>query len=294
MQEIEWFKFCENLISSRILPPIKFKPKILKQNYFTIELVEDFKACPPLFRNMDISSFWNKIEENCNMSESNESLMLSTKIVPMIEEEKPNSKEDKWTDKIELRVSKNGHPITSLHFNNPTDSFATRCDVIYKTLLRDWRKYFTDKFQVKMIKKNKNPQKLEKELDEFVELHFWKLSPKMIKDVKFYLGCLVYPKELVSNRAGLYDENSNSIKGSERSKKIKKIKELHTFLYNFSLEKWEKFFENEALWKIFLHYIQMIEDRIKNSSTMNNNREVYMAALKLIMAKIESKLSLSS
>ena len=288
-EDLDMYAYFDSLIWTRVLPRIRFKPKVLKQNYFSNELIEYFQTRPIKEEVRAPAIIQKDTAENLSSWGNEESPMSSTKLIPTLEE-KNDSIDAKEAEKVELRVSKNGHPITSLHFNNPTDSFATRCDVIYKTLLRDCRKFFTDKFQVKMIKKSKNPQKLERELDEFVEINFSELSSRMIKEVKFYLGWLVYPKELVTNRAGLYDEKSNAIKGNERSKKVKKIKELHTFLYNFSMEKCEKFFENEALWKIFVHYIERIDERIKISSTMENNKDVYMAALGLIMKKISATL----
>lgn len=172
-----------------------------------------------------------------------------------------------------------------LHFNNPGETFATRCDVIYKTLLRDCRKYFTDSFKMKSMRKAKKLSKLGRILDDFVNINFAKYDDNTRADIRFYLGCLVYPKEMISTRIGLYDENCKILKGNERAKKVRKIKELHNFLYNFSMEKCEKFFSNSSLCIIFKYYMGVCLDRIDTSPTMSKNKEVYWSALKLISIK---------
>ena len=187
---------------------------------------------------------------------------------------------------LEMKVCKKNDSLVTLNFNNPTTSFSTRCDVVYKTLLRDCRKYFADKFEVKKIKRSKETNSLNNEIDEFVNAEFQEYDDQMQKDIKFYIWWLIYPKEMFTSRVGVYDEDCNVLKGNERSKKVRKIKELHNYLYSFSMEKCEKFFEIVALRKIFKHYISIINERIPLSPTMQKNREVYMAAINILINKI--------
>lgn len=65
-------------------------------------------------------------------------------------------------------VNHNTSMVNSLHFNNPTDKLATRCDVIYKTLLRDCRKYFVEVFSSRFgNKRMKENQTLLEGIREF-------------------------------------------------------------------------------------------------------------------------------
>ena len=146
--------------------------------------------------------------------------------------------------KLEMKVCKKNGSHVTLYFNNPTASFSTRWDVIYKTLLRDCRKYYADRFEMKKFKRSRQTNCLNREIEEFVISNFSEYNDHMQNEIKFYILWLIYPKEMVSNRVGVYDEDFNMLKGNERSKKIKKIKELHNYLYNFSMEKCEKFFWN--------------------------------------------------
>ena len=75
-----------------------------------------------------------------------------------------------------------------LQFSNPSNSFATRCDVVYKTLLRDCRKYFTDALQMKNMRKSKKLSNIGRVLDEFVRNRFEQYSEDSIHQLKFYLG----------------------------------------------------------------------------------------------------------
>ena len=54
-----------------------------------------------------------------------------------------------------------------LHFNNPTENLATRCDVVYKTLLRDCRKYYCDIFMVNINRKYKKMPDVIKNINEY-------------------------------------------------------------------------------------------------------------------------------
>ena len=173
-----------------------------------------------------------------------------------------------------------------LQFSNPSNSFATRCDVVYKTLLRDSRKYFTDALQMKSMRKSKKLSNIGRVLDEFVRNRFEQYNEDSIHQLKFYLGWLVYPKEMISSKVGLVDENNELLRGAEKNAQIKKIRNLHTFLYNFSMQRWEEFFEIAPLALLFKEYLNNIEERTLVSDTINRNIVAYDIALDLIDAKI--------
>ena len=173
-----------------------------------------------------------------------------------------------------------------LQFSNPSNSFATRCDVVYKTLLRDCRKYFTDALQMKSMRKSKKLSNIGRVLDEFVRNRFEQYSEDSIHQLKFYLGWLVYPKEMISSKVGLVDENNELLRGAKKNDQIKRIRDLHQFLYNFSMQRWEEFFEIAPLALLFKEYLNNIEERILVSDTMSKNRSTYGIALDLVDAKI--------
>mmetsp|Transcript_28993 Transcript_28993/g.25642 ORF Transcript_28993/g.25642 Transcript_28993/m.25642 type:complete len:213 (+) Transcript_28993:331-969(+) len=170
----------------------------------------------------------------------------------------------------------------TLQFSNPTASFSTRCDVIYKTLLRDCRRYYYDSFDMKRMRKNRRVYHLSKTLSLFVQTNFEHATEEFKRELKFTLGCLVYPKEMTNAKVLIYDQDGNVVKGAERTKKLKKVKELHAYLYSFSMDKCEKFFKNPYLSVLFGHYLDNFQERVEANETLKKNEEVYYAAIKLI------------
>ena len=84
--------------------------------------------------------------------------------------------------------------------------------------------------------------------------------------------------------------DTKALNNSERAKKVRQVKELHSYLYNFSMEKCEKFFESVPLCILFKEYLMHSKSRIEESCTMSKNEQVYHSALKLILIKIEDVL----
>lgn len=193
-------------------------------------------------------------------------------------------------EEMELSVFRHGQLPTSLHFNNPTESFSTRWDVVYKTLLRDCRKFYSEAFQLKNMRKSHKRNHLYKNLDEFVDSKFGEFSDVCKGEIKFYLGSLIYPKQMAAFKLNSYDDSDKTQKSNERIKRVKKIRELHDFLYNFSMEKCERFFSNQVLCILFKYYMIAIQSRIESSTTMGKNKGVYYNALKLILIKINNSL----
>lgn len=311
ISSISFPQFQDSSILCRELPKVLIKPKVIRLDVDTNKLVSFFENSPPKFfeksspksDSSDLVQF-NQIEKSyqVRIGVTNSAFTRMTPKTSIDQESfwaidklsELDSPKECEVEKIELKYTKREKPPTQLHFNNPTPSFSTRWDVIYKTLLRDCRKYFTECFQMKSMRKAKKLSKLAAILDRFVEETFTKHSKWVRREILFYLGCLVYPKEMISSRVGLYDEEGRILKGKERANKVKRIKELHNFLYNFSMEKWEKFFENPYLCIVFQAYISGDPKRIETNSTMNKNRLVYRGAIDLIDRKIESSLKKSN
>ena len=133
--------------------------------------------------------------------------------------------------------TKKGEGLPTLQFNNTSKSLSTRCDVVYKTLLRDCRRYYNDKFQVKKMRKNRRAFYLTKTLKKFVDEKFSNLSTDEKRELEFYLGSLVNPKEMMDSKVKLYGSDGQVLKGTERTHKLKKVVPVYAALYNYSLDK---------------------------------------------------------
>ena len=127
-------------------------------------------------------------------------------------------------------------------------------------------------------------------IDAFVRNRFIGYQ-EVIKQLNFYLGWLVYPKEMISSKVGLKDDENRLLVGAERKEQVKKIEAMHQFLYNFSMKGWEEFFSIPSIGIIFREYTKRIEERFAVNETMNKNREVYEMALCMIDSKINHNTS---
>jgi hypothetical protein len=189
-----------------------------------------------------------------------------------------------------MAKTKNGEGLPTLQFNNSTTSLSTRCDVVYKTLLRDCRRYYNDKFQVKKMHKNKRAFYLTKTLKKFVDENFSNRSTDDKRELEFYLGSLVNPKEMMDSEVTLYGSNGQVLKGTERTQKLKKVIRVYAVLYNYSMDKCENFFDNKFLSMLFQNYAQDFEQRIAICSTIENNQDVYRSTLSLIGRRISANI----
>jgi hypothetical protein len=194
----------------------------------------------------------------------------------------------KYLKDFRINLDRYGKKPSTLHFNNPTDNFSTRCDVIYKTLLRDCRKYYTEKLNFKCVKKGSKSAQKSQTFERYIEHAFGEYSNETIAEIKFYLNWFTFPKQIMVSSCEPFLREA----GEDMSQARRKIvREFHVYLYNFSMEKCEKFFSNRVLSIIFKDYILNAKSRIEESPTMQKNIEVYHSALKLILNKIDKTLS---
>lgn len=256
------------------------------------ELLKYFEEKPPSFSAIDTKFPCKKDTENSsNWNESNgSSIEYKASGKPNADDQIDFDFDDQnkvqVDGKLDMRPRVIGGVLSTLYFINPTSTFSTRCDVIYKTLMRDWRKFYADRFSVVNIRRAKIKSGLEKAISDYVSTKFSEYSYEVQNELKFNICCLIYPKELISNKYDLFDENSNLLKGKDRSRKVKRIKELHNHLYTFSMDKWERFFEDEPLNIIFENYMTHIEQRIQESYTMTKNKQIYLAAWEILRNKM--------
>ena len=216
-----------------------FTPRPVPQTEF--DLLRHFELCPPNFAPLkkeqenlceDVSQDFDIVERKEPSGDQSVRLRSPSSAFTLVK----NETSPKAPLKLRLK-SKSGGNLPFLQFRNPTPSFSTRCDVIYKTLLRDCKRYFFEIFQMRKLRKHKRIYYLSKTLTNYVNQRFEHLSDEVKNELKIHIGCLVYPKEMASSKVIIHDASGSPIRGSERAKKLKKIKEIHTILYNFSMEK---------------------------------------------------------
>lgn len=175
---------------------------------------------------------------------------------------------------------------TVLTFDNETGELATRCDVVYKTILRDFRRFFLDEYKIKK-QQGQNGRDLGASLMSFTETLFPRKSEAECKAISIDLGCLLFPKEIIKNAEILREiERTNHFGVETCENKIFEIMRIHGFLYKFSIDKIEECFENNSLCELFLFYVtQTREDRISSNPTMNKNGQIYLKARDILEEK---------
>jgi hypothetical protein len=141
---------------------------------------------------------------------------------------------------------------------------------------------------MKKLRKYKRVYYLNRTLEDVVSNNFSNLSNDDKRELEFYLGSLVYPKEMACVKVAIYGPNGQVLKGTERSQKLKKVKHVHAALYNFSMDKCESFFDNRFLSMIFQNYAQEFEGRIASVPTIESNQDVYRSSLELINNRIRA------
>jgi hypothetical protein len=106
------------------------------------------------------------------------------------------------------------------------------------------------------------------------------------RELEFYLGSLVYPREMVNTKISIYGTSGQVLEGDERRQKLKKAKSIQAALYRYSNDKCEAFFDNRFLSMIFQKYAEGFERRVARCSTMEKNQDAYRFSLKLINRRI--------
>lgn len=175
-------------------------------------------------------------------------------------------------------------------FDNETGLLATRCDVVYKTILRDFRRYFLDEYKAfKSI--CKQDWGSTQSLVRFTSKIYPEKSVKEVKELSLDLGCLLFPKELVKDQKALKEIQKVGTFGEEIETIQFEIMRIHGFLYKFSIDKIEECFQNISLCELFLTYVEATrETRIGLNPTMKKNSSIYLKARKILEDKASGSL----
>lgn len=180
------------------------------------------------------------------------------------------------------------------------DSDTLRYDVIYKNLLRDFRRFYfydfnssTDYFRMKR-RQIKNVLKLcvtnyieMKGLDLFAE------NKGISKDtLVFALGALVYPKHMLKACDPNFSEKNALVLRKEIKNfwtpEARKIIKVYHYMYRFSVDLLYRFKKDEALMCLFEHYVlHHMKARMQGNKPMMKHVEAYNEAVWRMLENIE-------
>ena len=157
---------------------------------------------------------------------------------------------------------------------------SQRRDVIFKTIIRDMRKFFIEDFNTctGYVKRKRYKRKdfYLTWVDEYIlEEHIRPASLKNgrpIKDFNIYCGALIYPKEL------------ESIISKKSQKKLSE--EIYDALYKFSLGKMKNLLMKDAIYNLFMTYHDheiKHGDRLNTNKTMKKHQVLYVEAYKILV-----------
>ena len=125
-------------------------------------------------------------------------------------------------------------------------SFACRADVIYKKILRDFRRYFINDFKEKTGYKDSKSDKLNAHvvqlLDSYINMVFGK-ELQFREEIMQTLGSLIFP-------------NQNFSTSSDKKVKSKKeVNKIHDTLYKFSITKVDRLLEDRNVWFLLKFFL---------------------------------------
>jgi len=283
--------FLTNQINSEVnnaVLPLNELIKQRRQNIIVpIPVYGSQKLTEPVDDSRDrIESISTAKDEQTPRSHVRESPMSPTKVVENeLTPEKPKTNKKKSKDKLKLIKM-------DLAFENEGGDLATRWDVVYKTILRDFRRYFLDGYKA-FNSTYKERHGMEDSLLKYAIKLFPNMSVDQWKTISLDLGSLLFPKETAKDSHILKEMERRNHFGWEKSDIVNQIMKIHGFLYKFSIDKIEECFQNFSLCQLFDLYAKETGiERISSNSTMSRNASIYLKARKILMSKASKTISL--
>jgi hypothetical protein len=227
-----------------------------------------------------------KAEGSCFNLNANESVLKADKKSFDIEECFIKVKERKKKTDVSFsmkRIDKN-KLCEMNNFDNPSNkpisSFTCRADVIYKKVLRDFRRYFVNQFanftQIVDLTSVRKKRERENLLMDFVNSKF-SVDLERKSEVAYCLGTLLSPKAVSRNFF-------------ELRKPKKDVFKIHDTLYKFSIKKVEDLTGDFAACILFDRFLSVDEnvERIMQCPKVSSNS--YEQAIDLLRARISKTL----
>lgn len=190
------------------------------------------------------------------------------------------------------------------------DYLSSRCDVVYKSILRNFRRFYQTMFKqnTEHSRKTKN-EHLENNLRDFSRilrtLHFDESFSE--EDLMFYIGSLICPLDIIKKKIKLPQMKEKYFTGRHKKEWVDKILMVHDALYKFSIQKVTDLMKNSYLAQLFKLYYETIQGTgsydlskaeskscnrrlsINTSESSNDLEEIYKVAFeKLVNIKVEN------
>lgn len=165
--------------------------------------------------------------------------------------------------------------------DSPTSisSFACRADVIYKKILRDFRRYYINSFNettgYKESKRGKGKEFSLQMLYKYVDNVFGE-DLKNKEDITFTLGSLIFPNNFSKTSLG------------KKKKSKKEICKIHDTLYKFSISKVDKLFEDKYVGFLMYHFLNQPTNTNELIGLSKISEESYTTAFNLIRSRVEA------
>ena len=165
--------------------------------------------------------------------------------------------------------------------DSPTSisSFACRADVIYKKILRDFRRYYINNFNeitgYKDSKRGKGKEFALQLLYKYVDTVFGQ-DMKNKDDIVFTLGSLIFPNNFCKTSLG------------KKKKSKKEISKIHDTLYKFSISKVDKLLEDKYVGYLMHYFLDQTENTRELISQSKVSEESYITAFNLIRSRVQN------
>ena len=181
------------------------------------------------------------------------------------------------------------HHISFYNRREKTDPeyLSSRCDVVYKTILRDFRRYFINRF-----KQSSGPKKNKYKFNSFETLfrRFWESVKNQhfpeetdCDTISFYIGSLVCPQDIEKHKVELKGLDDTFTTGKSKKTSIKKLYRVHDALYKFSMEKISNLMKDDIYYKLFkVYYTALLNNEIVFMDKKKNN-DSYIEAFKMLL-----------
>lgn len=160
-------------------------------------------------------------------------------------------------------------------------SFACRADVIYKKVLRDLRRFYTQDLKnitgFKDFKKARKDRSFCEVLLQYAEKVLG-LQGETMNNVAFALGALVSPQQLGS-----------TFLGEKKSKKD--VNQIHDTLYKFSITKLDSLLNDVNLGYLLKHYIGNQENMQSLITSSKISAESYQTAFDMLETRANAAIA---
>lgn len=183
--------------------------------------------------------------------------------------------------------------------------FSTRCDVVYKKLLRDFRRKLMAEFNAETNfpknKRFKDETYIFQCLVEFISVSIPKLykvplsalgmdSQAEIEKAAITLGSLLYPKDMVK----LANTPTVCQYFPEASERVAYTTKFHEALYCFSMQRITDFLKNKYICFFLYLFIGTIHSRKSVQEVMGIFEKSYSKALGILSARCKDVLALAA